>query len=192
MLYPYSYDGNLDALSNHILRVALFNTTDSLKHTTPLPGDVNAAKGVEMLQGHVFFIQFNPHMIKYEAIDKPMDPEPQLPTDRGLHGVAAPKCYQVTDKVHALPAGLWDSDVVSTYEFINLEKGVFIRIRSPLNTIMETVWTIQEKKGGGGYELMEDVVIKCSRLLVGVIKNTCEGSWRDIHEKMVAEMQKES
>lgn len=145
-----------------------------------------------MLQGHVFFIQFNPHMIKYEVVDTPTDPEPQLPTDRGLTGVAAPKCYQVTDKVHALPAGLWDSDVVSTYEFINLEKGVFVRIRSPLNTIMETVWTIEEREGADGYDLIENVVIKCSRLLIGVIKNTCEGSWKSIHEKMVEEIRKES
>lgn len=158
---------------------------------TPLPDGVSAAKGIEMLQGHVFFIQFNPHMIKYELVDTPNDPVPELATDRGLTGVAAPKCYKVTDKVHALPAGLWDSDVVSTYEFINLEKGVFVRIRSPLNTIMETVWTI-EAKDGGGYELIEDVVIKCSRLLVSVIRNTCEGSWQSIHEKMVEEIRKES
>ncbi|OAA42592.1 hypothetical protein NOR_04723 [Metarhizium rileyi] len=144
-----------------------------------------------MLQRHVFFIQFNPHMIKYEAVDTPTDPAPRLPNDRGLHGIAAPKCYQVTDKVHTLPAGLWDSDVVSTYEFISLEKGVFVRIRSPLNTIMETVWTVQEKEGGG-YELTEVVVIKCSRLLVSVIRNTCEGTWRTIHDKMVEEIRKQS
>lgn len=159
---------------------------------TRLPDGVSAAKGIEMLQGHVFFIQFNPHMIKYEEVDTPTDPEPQLPTDRGLTSVAAPKCYQVTDKVHALPAGLWDSDVVSTYEFINLEKGVFVRIRSPLNTIMETVWTIEEREEGGGYDLIENVVIKCSRLLIGVIRSTCEGSWQSIHEKMVEEIRKES
>ncbi|KHN96477.1 uncharacterized protein MAM_05766 [Metarhizium album ARSEF 1941] len=170
---------------------SLFNATESLKHTTSLPDGASAAKAVELLQGHVFFIRFNPHMIKYEAIDRPTDPEPQLPTDRGLTGIAAPKCYQVTDRVHALPAGLWDSDVVSTYEFINLDKGVFVRIRSPLNTVLETVWTVQGKEGGG-YELTEDVVMKCSRLLVGVIRNTCEGTWRAIHEKMVAEIRKES
>jgi hypothetical protein len=159
---------------------------------TSLPDGVNAAKGIEMLQGHVFFIQSNPHMTKYEAVETPITPEPQMPTDRGLTGIAAPKCYQVTDKVHALPAGLWDSDVVSTYEFINIDKGVFVRIKSPLNTVMETVWTIVEKGDGDGHDLIEDVVIKCSRLLVSVIRNTCEGSWQSIHEKMTEEIRQQS
>ncbi|QPH00854.1 hypothetical protein C2857_004909 [Epichloe festucae Fl1] len=172
---------------------SLFNTTDAIQHVSPLPAGANPAKVVEMLHGHVFFIQCNPHMIKYEVIDTPArSSEPQLPSHRGLTGIAPPKCYQVTDKVHALPAGLWDSDVVSTYEFINLDKGVFVRIRSPLNTTMETVWTIEEKPEGSGHQLKEDAVIKCSRLLLGVIRSTCESGWRGIHEKMVEKVRRDS
>ena len=142
-----------------------------------------------MLQGHVFFIQFDPHMKKYEAIDTPQDPQPALPDDRGLVGIASPSCYSVTDEVQTLPAGIWNSDVVSTYEFINLQKGTFVRIRSPLNVVMETVWEIREADGGG-HELIEDVVIKCPRLLAGVVKNMCEGSWKSIHQKMMEHIQK--
>ncbi|KAG6007860.1 hypothetical protein E4U21_005448 [Claviceps maximensis] len=145
-----------------------------------------------MLHQHILFIQYNPHMIKYEAVATPTKPEPQLPGHCAHPGIAPPKCYQVTDKVHALPAGLWDSDVVSTYEFINLDKGVFVRIRSPLNTVMENIWTIQEKSDGSGHELKEEVVIKCSRLLVGVIRNTCESSWRDIHGQLLERIRQES
>lgn len=166
----------------------MFNTTATVQHVTPIPAGIGPEKGVELLQGHEFFIQCDPHMIKYEPIDSPSAPEPTLPDGRGVKAVAAPKCYQVTDKVHALPAGLWDSDVVSTYEFINIERGVFVRIRCPLNVSMETVWEVRETQDGGS-ELVEDVVIKCSRFLVGVIKSTCETGWKGIHEKMVGRLE---
>ena len=138
-------------------------------------------------------------MIKYEAADPSTadgDPAsaaaatpvlPVLPQGRGVSAVAPARCYSVTDRVHALPAGLWDSDVVSTYEFINIERGVFVRIRSPLNTTMETVWEVRQTDDGGA-ELVEDIVISCSRLLMGVVKSTCETGWRGIHDKMVGEM----
>lgn len=151
---------------------------------TPIPDGVPASKGIQLLQGYEFFIQCDPHMIKYEALEKQPDPPPKIPNDRAYTAVAAPKCYQVTDKVHALPAGLWDSDVVSTYEFINIEKGVFVRIRSPLNVMMETAWEVRDASGGG-LVLVEDIVIKCPRLLVGVVKSTCESGWPGIHEKMI-------
>ncbi|KFA80273.1 hypothetical protein S40288_04551 [Stachybotrys chartarum IBT 40288] len=169
----------------------MLNTTATLVHTTPLPAGCSVAEGIEMLRDHEFFIQCDPHMIKYEAIETPSDPVPTVPEGRQIVGAAAPKCYQVTDKVHALPAGLWDSDVLSRYEFFIWERGVFIRIRSPLNTVMETVWEIRDT-GNGGAELVEDVVIKCSRLLVGVVRSTCESGWKGIHEKMVGRLQRGS
>jgi hypothetical protein len=168
----------------------MFSTTAKLQHVSPLPAGIPASRGIKLLQGYEFFIQCDPHMIKYEAIDTPSDPTPAVPEDRQVVGVAPPKCYTVTDKVQALPAGLWDSDVVSTYEFINLDRGVFVRIRSPLSTVMETVWEVRESESGQ-LELVEDIVIKCSRLLVGVVKNTCEAGWKGIHEKMIAKLSEE-
>lgn len=165
----------------------MFSTTATVQHATPLPAGVSLEQGIKLLQGHELLIQCDPHMVKYEAIDTPADSEPTVPDDRQVTAVAAPRCYRVTDKVHALPAGLWDSDVVSTYEFINIERGVFVRIRSPLNTTMETVWEIRETDDSGP-ALVEDVVIKCSRLLVGVVKGTCESGWEGIHEKMVGKL----
>ena len=159
-------------------------------HVTPIPRVVSASKGIELLQGYDFFIKCDPHMIKYEALPNQPEPSPSIPADRGHVAKGSPKCYQVTDKVHALPAGLWDSDVVSTYEFINIEKGVFVRIRSPLNVTMESVWEIKEGPEGG-LVLSEDILIKCSRLLVPVVKSTCESGWQGIHEKMLAKLQEE-
>ena len=102
----------------------------------------------------------------------------------------SPKFYEVVDRVHALPAGLWDSDVVSTSEMVDLERGIFARLRSPLSVVMETVWEVREVEGGG-LELVEESVISCSRLLAGIVKGQCEANWKGIHEKLVRIMEGE-
>lgn len=92
--------------------------------------------------------------------------------------------------MHALPAGLWDSDVLSTYEIMNLEKGIFVRLRSPLSIVMETLWEVREVEGGdeGALEMVEESVISCSRFLAGVVRGQCEGNWKAIHEKLLGIM----
>lgn len=76
---------------------------------------------------------------------------------------------------------------MSTYELVNFDKGVFVRIRCPLSVVLETLWEIRET-GDGGCELVEDILIKCSRLLVGTVKSTCENGFRNIHDKMIAKL----
>ncbi|RFU77720.1 hypothetical protein TARUN_4499 [Trichoderma arundinaceum] len=131
-------------------------------------------------------------MVKFEPIPRPSKVEsPTIPADRGLVAVGEPAYYAVTDKVHTLPAGLWDSNVVSTNEFVNLEKGVFVRLYSPLNVVMETVWTLRENEKGG-VDLIEDVLIKASRLLVGTVKNMCNTNWKTFHGRIVDVMKESS
>lgn len=165
----------------------MFNTTATLRHVTPLPSGVLASDVVQLLQNHEFFIQCDPHMTKYEAIATADDPKPSIPEDRNVTATSEPTCYRVTDRVHTLPAGLWDSDVQSTYEFIKVEKGIFVRIRSPLSVSMETLWEATDTEEGSS-ELVEDVVIKCPRLLVGTVKSTCEADWKGIHERITAKL----
>lgn len=173
----------------------MFTSTANVKHVTPIPAGIPALKVVSLLQGHEFFIKCDPHMVHYEPSplsDK--DAVPSVPAGRDVQPVvgARPKCYVVTDRVHALPAGLWDSDVVSRYEFVDIATGVFVRIRSPLGVVMESVWEVREKgEGGAGLELVEDIVITCSRLLIGTVKSTCDSGWQGIHLKMIAHLQNE-
>lgn len=170
----------------------MFSTTAHIEHVTPIPAGIPASKGISLLQGHEFFIQCDPHMISFEATPLPSaENPPTIPEERGVAAVAEPKCYKVTDRVHALPAGLWDSDVESRYEFLNIEKGVFMRIRSPLSVVMESVWEVRQKEGTDSLELVEDIVIKCSRLLMGTVKSTCESGWEGIHGKMIAKLQED-
>lgn len=125
-------------------------------------------------------------MTKYEPTEVPKE-TPTIPEDRLTKGISDPVCYKVTDKVNTIPGGLWDSNVVSVYEFINVEKGVFVRIRSPLSTVMETLWTVKENEEGK-LELVEEVVIMCSRVLVGTITSMCESGWQGIHNTMMEKL----
>nr|CEG05434.1 unnamed protein product [Fusarium clavum]CEG05935.1 unnamed protein product [Fusarium clavum] len=126
-------------------------------------------------------------MTKYEALPTP-EPAPSIPDTLELKPVAQPDCYSVTDRVHTLPAGLWDSDVASTYEFIDLEKGVFVRTRGPVGLVLETVWEIEET-ADGGLKIIENVTISCSRLMLGMIKSSCEAGWKGVHGKMLERLE---
>lgn len=165
----------------------MFRSTTQIQHASSVPPGIAVSKAVEMLHDHVFFIHCDPYMTKYEALPTP-EPSPSIPNTLGVKSVRQPECYSVTDRVHTLPAGLWDSDVVSTYEFIDLEKGVFVRTRGPMGLILETVWEIAET-ADGGLEIIENVTISCSRLMLGMIKSSCEAGWRGVHGKMLKRLE---
>ncbi|ATY60467.1 hypothetical protein A9K55_006680 [Cordyceps militaris] len=161
-----------------------FNTTSTLRHVSTVPKGLPASKLAQGLQNHENYIKHNPHMAKYEAIATPTDPAPTIPEARGVAATGEPDCYRVTDKIHTLPAGLWDSDVVSTYEFINVDNGVFVRIRSPMNVMMESLWLVKDAEDGK-VELVEEQVITASRLLMGTVKSMSETGWEGIHASMI-------
>ena len=168
----------------------MLSTSATLQHITPIPDAGSAARLIALLHGHEAFIKCDPHMTSYSPIPTPADsPEPVIPGY--LAPLTAldppPQCYRVVDKVAALPAGIWKSDVESVYEFINCERGVFVRIRSPLSVLMETYWEVRDGSDGGKGQLVEHVKIQCSRLLIGFVKSTCESGWTGIHEKLMAQ-----
>jgi len=142
------------------------------------------------LQDHDFFLRCGAHLQSFEPLPPPAGDQ-ELPVLPGaVKPTAATRAYRVTDIVHTLPAGLWDSNVVSTYEITDTADGVFVRIRSPLSVIMDTVWEVREAAGGqGGLELVQDIEISCSRVLVGTVKGLCEGGWEKIHASMLARLE---
>ena len=121
-----------------------------------------------------------PSLSKLEPLET--DAAPAVPD--GIKPLGVTKCFRVTDIVHTLPAGVWDSNVISTYEFSNVADGVFVRIRSPLSVVMDTVWRIEGPPGR--LELVEQVTVRCSRLLLPIVKSQLEGVWTGIHKKMIA------
>lgn len=158
-----------------------------------------------MLQNHQAFIQCGPHSVDCEVVgdeeakklaatalashakkDHPLPDDvravlesPTKEKDGLKFGV-----YRVTDVVQTLPAGLWDSKVVSTYEMTDTPGGVYVRIRSPMSIVMDTTWTIVDG-ADGKLELVEEIVIYCSRLLINTVKGLCEGGWQQIHTNMM-------
>ncbi|KAI0452747.1 hypothetical protein F5B21DRAFT_323069 [Xylaria acuta] len=120
-------------------------------------------------------------------------------------GPAGPvvKVYEVVDD---LPNPVWSSHVISREEFVDHDEGMWVRIRSPMGVVMETRWSVRETKkkkeeereeeereeeendgneSGGELELVEDVLINCSRLVMGIVKGQVENNWRGIHKKII-------
>ncbi|CAK7211003.1 hypothetical protein SBRCBS47491_000970 [Sporothrix bragantina] len=185
--------------------MSFFSTTANLRHTTLLPAGTDKTQAVKtILQDHKAFIQCGPHSVdceevvgdeaaKLAATALASQKEHPLPDEVQAVVEAYPKdangktftVYRVTDIVQTLPAGLWDSKVVSTYEMTDTESGVYVRIRSPMSIVMDTTWTIVKAENGEQLELIEEIVIYCSRLLMGTVKGLCEGGWQQIHANMI-------
>ncbi len=182
-------------------------------HTSKLSEGATREQAIKLLlHDHSFFLGCDPHLVKFE----PLAPSsgstagstaaPALP--ESIKPLGETRMYRVTDSVQTLPAGLWDSIIDSTYEITDTADGIFVRIRSPLSVVMDTLWEIREAAdsgdggdggdgGGGGeagtgagrLELVEDVTINCSRFLSGTVKNLCESGWGKIHAKMLTRLE---
>lgn len=99
--------------------------------------------------------------------------DPALPADR-IKALGPTSVYKILDIVQNVPKGIWGSNVESKYEFTDVERGLFCRIHSPLSITMDALWEIRDAEDGDGLEVVEEADIKCSRLLVGIVKGQCE------------------
>lgn len=142
-----------------------------------------------LLHDHDFFLRLDPHLSTFHAETPASTPE--IPAS--VKPVSPTKTYSVTDIVHTIPAGLWDSKVVSTNELTDTADGLFVRIKCPLSVVMDTVWEIRQVEGGadGDLEVYEDIEIRCPRLLLGVVKSQCAGGMEEIHAKMFRRLEGE-
>lgn len=115
------------------------------------------------------------------------------------------KRYKVTDHMHTLPKGLWDTTVTFEAEITNAEDGILWGIKAPLGLVQGTTWRVmktellaQEDVSGvaeserGEWSLVEDVEIQANRMLVGIVKAKCEQNWRGIHAKFVGYLRGEA
>ncbi|KAK0733966.1 hypothetical protein B0T26DRAFT_745940 [Lasiosphaeria miniovina] len=165
-----------------------FSGSATLTHRSKVPAKATREQSIAMLHDHNFYLHCNPHMSKIETLTTAV-PEPAVPDGLKSQVVKETAVYQVTDIFQALPNGLWDSNVVSTYEFTNIANGVFARIKSPLSVALDSLWEI--KGEAGELEIVETCTITCPRLLVGFVKTECEGNWPNIHGKMIERLERE-
>jgi len=167
---------------------AVFSGVGRITHSSKLPKGTTKEQGIAMLSDHIFFLHCDPHLVKYEAVTPDTPPEIPEAMQAQVRGGKATQVFKVTDLVHTIPAGLWDSNVVSTYEITDITDGLFVRIHSPLSIVMDTVWEIKADEDGE-LELVESMTINCSRLLMGVVKSQCENGWAQIHAKMLGRLE---
>ncbi len=141
------------------------------------------------MHDHVFHIRLDPHLISVH----------ELPADN----LSSPqtKYYEVIDHAEFMPAGLWSGSVKTRHEYTDVEGGVDHILRAPLGVEMTTRWRVIEgnvndrdpvdEDGGAeaGLKLIEEVEIRCSRLLMGTVRSQCEANWKAIHAGLVQRLQ---
>ncbi|KAF2824673.1 hypothetical protein CC86DRAFT_325809 [Ophiobolus disseminans] len=163
-----------------------FNSTATLHHVTPLPPSTTFAQALEALHNHDLLIRLDPEFAHYETL--PLDPS-----------APSTKRYKVTDHMHALPKGLWDSTVSFEAEMTNTEDGILWIVKAPLGLVQRTTWRClrtdglgeEDKKGQAEWSLVEDVEIRANRLLVGTVRGKCEENWRGSHGRFCEFLVKE-
>jgi hypothetical protein len=151
-----------------------------------LPAGTTKEKALKIFRNHDTLIRLDPDLQTYEAL--PAEPSDTSQTKR----------YKVTDVMHALPAGLWDSSVSFNASLTDIENGVEWVIHAPMGLVQTSNWSVEEPnetdKGTeeetleGRLMLVEDVVIKCSRLLIGTVRGKCEENWKGVHARWIAKL----
>ncbi|KAF2680413.1 hypothetical protein K458DRAFT_445338 [Lentithecium fluviatile CBS 122367] len=170
-----------------------FSTTANLRHVTPLPPGTTFETAMAALQNHDLLIKLDPEHAHYETLPSDADANPLT------------KRYKVTDHMHTLPKGLWDTTVTFESHITNMEDGVEWFVKAPLGLVQKTTWRlVRSEDVGKGKEkvvdddasedksewcLVEDAEIRASRLLVGTVKGKCESNWRGIHERFIGHLQ---
>ncbi|KAI1109044.1 hypothetical protein F5Y14DRAFT_433997 [Nemania sp. NC0429] len=195
--------------------MSFLSTTSTLVNTSPIPSSVRLEDAVTLLHDHEFFLLCDPHHLSHKTLPQPKETEANpadperarkhfnLPKDlvplvlsRVDEAPTAAPVVRIYEVVDHMPNPVWSSHVVSREEFVDHDEGTWVRIRSPLGVVMETRWSIRERSGKGGskggeendegtLELVEDVVINCSRLVMGIVKGQVENNWKGIHKQII-------
>lgn len=139
------------------------------------------------MRNHDLLIRLDPDLLSYEELPPPADAaNPET------------KYYKVTDTIHTLPAHLWDTTVSFRAEITDIEKGVEWVVRAPLGLVQRSFWTVEvagemdevdEEEREKRLVLVEDVEIRCSRLLVGTAKGKCEENWKGVHKRWLEQLE---
>jgi hypothetical protein len=181
-------------VSTNAIVIAVFNTTATLRHTSELPAGVTVEQCVAALHDHSFFMHCNPIAIEIRqlAADDPLAQsaassaagQPPAYDAEPLPGREV-DYFQITDVV---PNSVWKSHVESTYVLTDVAAGAMVKIHSPLGIMTDTLWEIKEREDGR-LELVENVLITCSRLLIGTVKAQTEKGWPNIHANILKRLE---
>ncbi|KAI0442487.1 hypothetical protein F4803DRAFT_371883 [Xylaria telfairii] len=188
--------------------MSFLSSTSTSVNASPIPSSVRKEDAVALLHDHEFFLLCDPHHLSHKTLPQPPETEKEpasvdaarkhFKLPEALEPVVGPagpvvKVYEVVDD---LPNPVWSSHVVSREEFVDHDEGMWVRIRSPMGVVMETRWSVREKNetgdAEGSLELVEDVLINCSRLVMGIVKGQVENNWRGIHKQLIDKLVKDA
>ncbi|KAI1200517.1 hypothetical protein F5X97DRAFT_292887 [Nemania serpens] len=195
--------------------MSFLSTTSTTVNTSPIPSSVRREDAVALLHDHEFFLLCDPHHLSHKTLPQPKEtgtdpanldlarkhfnlPKDLVPVVLSRADEAPGSVVRLYEVVDHMPNPVWSSHVVSHEEFVDHGEGTWVRIRSPLGVVMETRWSIRERskgeeeEGGGTLELVEDVVINCSRLVMGIVKGQVENNWKGIHKQIIDKLVKDA
>ncbi|KUJ13550.1 uncharacterized protein LY89DRAFT_622458, partial [Mollisia scopiformis] len=149
--------------------------TTTFTKTHRLPPSITRSTALTYLHNHAFILSADSNLTSYTSL--PTSTPSPLPTEHQSKKIAETRIYTIRDKVADVPGGLWSSDVESAGEYTNLTDGIFLRGKSPLSVVTETVIRVEGAEGEGegeGLVIRCESRVSCSRLIVGVIKGSLE------------------
>ncbi|KAI1429964.1 hypothetical protein F5Y12DRAFT_709512 [Xylaria sp. FL1777] len=191
-----------------VIGIYILSSRFTTVNASPIPSEVRKEDVVELLHDHEFFLLCDPHHTSHKTLPQPSetekDPtsvaaarkhfklpdtlEPLLSTKTHQGPGPVVKIYEVVDE---LPNPVWSSNVVSREEFVDHSEGMWVRIHSPMGVVMDTHWSVRDDKKGG-LELVEDIIINCSRLVMGLVKAQVDNNWPGIHKLLIGKLVKDA
>lgn len=109
-----------------------------------------------------------------------------MPADIKARAVGGGAQAQVLSVRNEVPNPVFDSNVQTTYTFVDLEDGLWYWASSPMGVTNEGLWSVRE--GANGLELLVSVQVDCNMMLKPVVKGQVQSASEEIHKNLVAAM----
>lgn len=157
---------------------------------TALPAGISRQTVLETLHNHVEMIDLNPLVTERHPCKPPPNASPEE-----FHCA----WYEITDKVHYLPGGLYSGAVKFNACFHDLTNGLQTHIFAPMGLNIKGKWTLGGSLPGEprepvelgvgvpktGLWLREDVDLRCNVLFTSFVKKTTKKAHGTLVQRMV-------
>ncbi|KAL1984389.1 hypothetical protein VTN96DRAFT_9168 [Rasamsonia emersonii] len=163
-------------------------------HITPLPSYVPRDVVVDILHSHGEMIELNPLVTSHRRCDPP----PALALPDELEAA----WYEITDRISYLPGGLLSGSVTYYGCFHDLPRGLQTHVHAPAGLEIRAKWQVCGNMPGEprapvelgmeklripkeGLYLREDVDLRCSLVLLGMVKKNLKKSHAGLVERLL-------
>lgn len=165
-------------------------------HITPLPSHVPRDLVVDILHSHSEMIALNPLVTGHRRCDPPAS----LALPDELEADAA--WYEITDRIAYLPGGLLSGSVTYYGCFHDLPRGLQTHVHAPAGLEIRAKWQVGGNMPGEprapvelgmeklripreGLYLREDVDLRCSLVLLGMVKKNLKRAHAGLVERLL-------